>query len=410
VANSTGVGLASFPGRSALTRTIGITDTLNHQVAWTASADQGWLNVTSAGVTPGNLVITANPSGLASDTQYFANVTVTSGESGQTHSEVIRVGLWVGSQAPASPIIVDTPYEDVIADPLRPLIYAHTGQTSLYVHDVYTGALVATIPIGKRLGDMAVSGDGSRLFIGDHDSQGSSDITPVDLATRAVGTSWGLPRSGYLAHLELTRIDGAEVMLTGSGYIYNVATRALVGRFGDDFGRYNDTVAASRDGHAVCTLNRGLSPNTLRCYTVEFTDEGEDVAIFHLVGSSSPGSNGQDLAFSLDGTRVYAASGAPYVFASMPFHSPNSITYLPGTAYPTNVEIAPDGRLFAGAGDWYGPIDLWIYRPDGTEQAQMRVAGTQQDLEDDTLKLSGDGLRFVALDERTLRIFDTPPP
>ncbi len=166
----------------------------------------------------------------------------------------------------------------------------------------------------------------------------------------------------------------------------------------------------------MCFLNRGLSPNTLRCQSFAFTDVDGDAAIFLSLGPSSTGStgsNGQDVVLNASGSRVYTASGAPYVFASA---SPTLVyapVYLTGIAYPHNVEIAPDGRLFTGSGLGGSGPDTWYYDSNETLLGTMRVGTEGGEVMADQLKFSGDGLRIVALVDNfpnadTLRLIDAP--
>ncbi len=94
VASTPGVAFASMPGRSTLTRTLTVTDTLGHPSSWAASSDQPWLQVTPSGAAGGNLVLTANPAGLAADQIHYATVTIGSSESAVSLQDHVRVGFW----------------------------------------------------------------------------------------------------------------------------------------------------------------------------------------------------------------------------------------------------------------------------------------------------------------------------
>jgi hypothetical protein len=219
-----------------------------------------------------------------------------------------------------------------------------------------------------------------------------------------------LTPQGYLAHLEYVRVDGASLLFTGQGHVVNPATGAQFDTFGSD-SPYNEAVAASREGKHLCTLNRGLSPNTLACYSVKYTDVEGDLLFTERLGTTSTGSNGRDLAFSADGNRVYVASGAPYVFAALDIHSLHSPTeYLVGSSYPNNVEVAIDGRLFAGASVWYGPTDVWLYSSTETLLREIKVSGYARSLLDGQLKMSSDGLRMITLSDDPKLQFTTAAP
>jgi len=78
LASEWGVGLASTPTGSVLSRTLTISDNFAGTLAWTATSDSAWLAVTAAGSTAGSssLVLSADPASLPSDTVSYANVTV----------------------------------------------------------------------------------------------------------------------------------------------------------------------------------------------------------------------------------------------------------------------------------------------------------------------------------------------
>ncbi|HTF13262.1 MAG TPA: hypothetical protein VK643_01180, partial [Burkholderiales bacterium] len=95
-----GVALASTPGLSKLASTVRVRDNLGLATNWTASSNQPWLTVTAGRTADGDLVLTANPAGLISDTVNLATVTITSPDTTVENTKTILVGLWVGSTTP----------------------------------------------------------------------------------------------------------------------------------------------------------------------------------------------------------------------------------------------------------------------------------------------------------------------
>ena len=83
---------------------------------------------------------------------------------------------------------------------------------------------------------------------------------------------------------------------------------------------------------------------------------------------------------------------------------------LPGFPYPNIVEIAADGRIFAGASNWYDPVDVWVYDPGGAALATYRIAGYAKSLLDRQLKISGDGIRMITLTDDPALTFTTVGP
>jgi len=145
-------------------------------------SSQSWLTVTSSGVSPGDLNLTANVGSLAPGF-YEARVTVSLSNSAIVNSESVRVGLYVSNTASANVFVNGAGASNSIVDPIRPYLYSIAGST-VYVNHVYTGALVATINIvGSDLRSVAVSHDGSHLYVVDAVSKG---IVTVDLDQQTV--------------------------------------------------------------------------------------------------------------------------------------------------------------------------------------------------------------------------------
>src|SRR5262249_47322838 len=134
--------------------------------------------------------------------------------------------LWVGSATPG-PVAVSETFTELIADPVRPFVYMHSGGTSLSVYNVHTGALVTTIAnVASSLGTMAVASDGSTLFAVDRTA---SQVVPVNLATNTVGTAWSLASTSTdFMRLAYTRTDGVPVLAVADGAIHRASDGSVV--------------------------------------------------------------------------------------------------------------------------------------------------------------------------------------
>ena len=411
-----GVALVSTPTISRLSAVVKVSDTLQQATSWLATSDQPWLTVTPSGLAGDNLVLTASPAGLSVDAIQYATVTLCSDDPTVGHTDVVRVGFWVGSKAPAATASIAGNFTELATDPIRPYAYVHSGGTDITVYNTYTTEIVTTIKsVGAQLGRMAPSTDGSRLFVVDATNFA---IIPIDLDTHSVGSSWPLTTSTS-AYLACTRTAGTPLLFSGDGTVYDAVTGT---RFGATFdaGYYgNDVVAASQDGSRLCTVDVGLSPYSLSCYSLAFGSSQDRPLIIgpgHSVSGSGAngqvGSNGQDLALNADGSRVYVASGAPYVFTAFDATSSSLpvVQSLPGDAYPNNIEIMSDGRILAGANVLYGSKDVWVYTAQGVLVVDDHVAGYAHGLLPGQLKATGDALRFVALTDDPLLAFFTVGP
>jgi hypothetical protein len=412
-----GVAFASTPSLSSVSRTLRVRDNFGRSTAWSAASSQPWLTATASGTADGtssaDLALAVDPAQLAllaPDNLYLATVTITSPDSSVENTEIVRVGLWVGSTTPAAPpTSISASYSYVAADPIRPYAYL-TGPSGgdVQIYNVYSESQVGTIPaVAAQAGDMAVSHDGSTLWVIDTTN---FKIVPVNLDTHSVGTPIAV---GYPPlYLEYARTDGTGLVISGTGQIFNAATRAAYAPTfsGGYYG--NVVVSAARNGTRLCTIDTGLSPYSIACYPLDATSAngGQLLLGASAGGAFGVGSNGKDVAVNADGTRAYAASGAPYEFDVYDAATMSVVQHLPGNAYPNAVEVASDGRIFAGAFVWYDPVDVWVYNPGGTLLATYRVASYAQALLDRQLKVSGDGLRMITLTSVPALVFTTVGP
>ena len=354
-------------------------------------------------------MLTADPTGLATDNLYLDTVTITSPDASVENTEKVRVGLWVGSTTPTPTITINTPYAEVAADPIRPYAYVAGTGSAIQIYNVYTGLLVDTIPgVAAQVGAMTISHDGSTLYAVDTTN---FKIVPVNLDTRAVGAPWS-PTSLPL-FLDYTRANGTELVLSGNGQIFNAKTgTAFTSRF--DGGYYGYVVvAAGRGGTRFCTLDTGLSPYSLSCYPVDYTslNGGQLLIGAEKSGVFGIGSNGKDVAVNADGTRAYVASGAPYAFSVYDAATSQGnlpvVQTLPGDTYPNIVEVAADGRVFGGAFIGSATNDVWVYDAGGAPLATHQITGA---LLDRQLKVSGDGIRMITLSDAPALTFTTVGP
>jgi hypothetical protein len=410
-----GVALSSMPTMSRLSATLKVSDSLGRATNWFASSDQPWLTVTATGTAGGSLTLTANPAGLAADAVHYATVSLCSDDPSVDHADTVRVGLWIGSSAPATSTSVSRQFSDLATDPIRPYAYVNSGGTDVTVYNVYTTQVVATIPsAGAQLASMAVATDGSRLFVVDAKN---FQIVPIDLDAYTVRSPWPLASKNSV-YLAAAHTQGVALLFTGDGHVYDVATGT---RLAVPFNPGNSTgvIAVSQDGSRLCSVDTGLSPDTLSCFGLAFVSTpywqlviGPPETTLGSSPNGQSGSNGEDLAVNADGTRVYVASGAPYSFEG---YDPTSSTLpdvqsLPGDAYPNNIEVMTDGRILAGADVADGMKDVWVYSSQGVLGFHEDIAGRGNGLRARELKASGDALRLAALTTTPVLAFFTIGP
>jgi hypothetical protein len=340
-------------------------------------------------------VLIADPTSLTADTVNFATVTITSPDASIVNTENVRVGLWVGSADPAASTPISIASNTVAADPIRPYAYAAFGG-SIRVYNIYTGDLVATIAsvASTSVGNMTVSYDGSTLYAVDTTN---NNIVPVNLDTRVVGAGFSFGSFGINV-IDYTRTNGVELIISGGGgQFFNAQTGVP---YAPTFGG-GVIVSASRNGSRFCGLDTGFSPYTLSCRSLDFTSfNGDQLLVGNASSTFGPGSNGQDVALSLDGTHVYVASGAPYEFdqfSTQPLQFQQALV-SGSIPFPVNIEVGPDGRILGGTTNALSdPADVYVYDANGGSLTSRKVAVPFSQLAARQLKISGDGMRLIAI-------------
>jgi len=392
--SSWGVGLASTPLGSVLSRTLRVADNFGTGLAWTATSDSAWLSVTASGSTSGasTLTLSADPAALPDGAISTARVTIATMTPG-VESAVVRVALWKNASAPAGIATLPLNLTEVVADRIRPLVYAHAGGTAIDVYNAYSATKVATISgVAAALGKLSVSPDGSRLYALD---TANRSLAVVDLDTRSVSGSWALDTAADASTSVLAiRPNGVEVVLVGHGRAY-VQGRSL----GPN--AFSGTLTASDDGRRVYTQNVGISPATVTAFDVDYSAiAGGVLSVAQTASGWNLGgaSNGQDIAVRGDGQALYTASGYPYRCGRVDPVDLSFVGALPGgDPYPNNVEVTSDGRVLCGVFGWYSTADFWVHSSSGVELASYRVSGYAKALKAGQMVATPDGLMVVLL-------------
>ncbi|PFH04686.1 hypothetical protein BCF11_5475 [Collimonas sp. PA-H2] len=399
LASEAGVALTVTPTWSRLTRTLQINDSSGAIGNWSASSDQAWLSTAKSG---NSLTLSANPASLPSNAISYATVTLRSTNPSISAPEPIKVALWNGATTPTAITRINQVYTNIAADPIRPLIYVHNGGSAIDVYNVYTSQKTATLTgLGATLGNMTISPNGDKLYALD---MATSSLVAIDLATAAKINTWNLSSALTNAtRIKAIRPNGVEIIITNIGSAYLASNGKFITNTGINVG----DLTATADGKKIYAQNEGISPSTTWAYSVDYSDlNGGTLNVSPLApatgvtGISSGGvmSNGADIAVSADGSRVYTANGAPYRCSSLSPVNLSFISALPGgDAYPNNVKVASDGRVFCGISGWYSSSDVWVHGADGTLIRGFKFAGYAKNLLDRQMAVSGDGLMLIGL-------------
>lgn len=407
LSSDTGVAFAAMPDLARTTRTLQIKDSYGlATTAWSAVSDQAWLTITPSGTTPSDLVLTADPTGLLPDSMHYATVTVTA--PGTQNTERIQVGFWIGAAAPAALQTIPGTWKDLAIDPIRPYVYLSNGTGDITVYHIYTGAVVTTYHSGPaQFGHMTVSYDGATLY-----AANATDFTvvPINLGTGQLGTGWTGGGSFSLLRLEYFRCNGTGFLFTSNGAIFQASSGAVVtGLYGGvplSFGDFTH-IAASFDGRHLATADGYGAPTMMVMYDFDYSSlNGGSFSL------SSPRYAmglvfGGDMAFNQDGTRIYQGfMGTAQIYDTTTLQG---IGTLPCGA-PQNIEIARDGRIFAGVHGMYAPKDVYVYATDGTPIQSYKIASYSHTLTQEKMKVSGDGLRLVTITDEPVTQITTVGP
>jgi WD40 repeat protein len=290
----------------------------------------------------------------------------------------------------------------LVADTIRPYVYAHAGGSDVEVYNAYTGQKVATLSnVGAALGAMAVSPDGSLLYAADTANRA---VKRVNLDTGLAVDSWTLSAATTLYDTALVvRTNGVEVLVMGDGGAYAAGRR--LGTVGG-----GESHAATSDGRMLVWQNRGLSPASAGALSLDYSEVNGGT----LMASDAQGapwfyngsSNGRDIAVSPDGTRVYTATGAPYRCTVLAGSDMSLIGSLPGgDAYPNNVEVTSDGRVICGISGRYSSSDFWVHSATGALIQGYKVAGYAREIKARQMVVTPDGLIVATLTDDPVLAF-----
>lgn len=393
-----GVAFSVWPGRDVTTRALQVEirrGAVDPEVAWAASSDQPWLQVTSSGVTGQSLTLTAIPAGLPLDQQYLATVTVRSPDGRIQNEQRVRVGLWVGSTPPQD---VTLPFyiPHIVADPVLPLFYTSKGGSDIVVYDAYRGApvrvLVGVVGQGQN---MTISDDGERLFV--HDAAAGRTVALDPMSGRELQRyDWSDPTSRGLAY---ARPSSHPILLTGDGSVFDVETAA---KYASQLGgqmKASFVVDALANRIYLQSTHQGFGE--LSRYQVDYVAHSRaplSARASHRVLRSL---FGYGLCLSADGARVYSAEET---YGRVHVLSATNLTHLAllDVEHARTAVCSGNGLVFVGG------EQTRVYRADHSLAGQIDDLAARAD----TMALSGDGTRITGstgdLQDGTFRIRSTP--
>ncbi|MBS0447932.1 MAG: hypothetical protein JSR59_18500 [Proteobacteria bacterium] len=396
-----GVALSQFPSTSRLSTTVKIDLTRpGVTLPWLARSDSAWLTVTSSGATGTALKLQADPSSLAEDTLYIANVVVaTPASSSVQDTERMRVSFWKGSTDP-DVVEVAQNVASMAANPVEPLAYVSDGGQTIQVYNVYSGALVRTLDkVAPSVGRLVVSSDGTKLFTVDR-----TNYRLLALDARSGKLLQRIRLQGPIASdfsFAYARPAGNETLYAPGQPAIDVASgQAVSAPIQSPYGYFNDPyIAASADGTRLTVLERnaGFYPS-LDTLSVSAADG--QLSVTPLLWGMGINSNGYcaSVATTSDSSRLYAGCGLAE-FDTYDWRTAQQIQTLPANYNAVSTAVDSNGDLVGAIDNPYfsDASDVYVYNRQGYTLGTVPASNStfQSGQAPGQLATSGDSMRVI---------------
>jgi YVTN family beta-propeller protein len=268
-----------------------------------------------------------------------------------------------------------------LMSPTSPVMYASVPSlNSVVAIDTNTLSVISTTFVGSNPNGMAISNDGSRLYVA---NSGSNFLGVLDTSTGAL--AYSLPVSQIASDVEVGR-DGRLYVLGSSGILQiDPNTGASVGpNVGSGFMVYSGEMAISPDKTRLYYADYGLSPASLYQFDVS---GGSATLLWESPHGGTSGSNGQDLAISHDGSFISYASGYGQLGYNIAKYRTQDML-IEGVfevgAYPREITFSPDDAVGYTVNE-AGTIKVWDTRtflsmgefsiPDEAYELEVDISG-----------------------------------
>lgn len=370
-------------------RPIRISDNNGKTLSWTATTDTPWLTTSNNGI---DLYLSVDSESLPFNTLSYANITVKA-DKPHIAPAVIRVAVWRNATNPQEAFALPQAYTNVVADKLRPYVYAHNGGSTIDVFNIYTRQKVASIASGGHvLGQMDVAQDGARLYALDLTAQAIS-VFNLDTMTMEASSWPVLNTVQRTTSVLVTRTNGADLVALGDGTVY------VKGRYVGTSG-LSGPLAATQGG-------RSLSSTTART-SIDYSamSGGTFFAGSTYALDSRTLGDPVDIAISQEmlSRGVVASSGGAQASSNgcvaMGLLAASYDGMLAMDAPPTNAEITANGStLICGISNKTSDYDVRLYASsqDVGPRHALRLAGMGHELLPRQLVLSADDFLLIGL-------------
>jgi YVTN family beta-propeller protein len=234
---------------------------------------------------------------------------------------------------------------DVAANPLGGRVYVTATGGTVFVIDTATNAVSGPYRVGPAATGVAISPDGSRLYVATE--LWNSDIEVVDTASMTVIGTINLGESSYPIDGAFTPDGKRLYMITGAQGSETADNAVMVIDTDPNSTTYNTvihTIYGGAPGHVV------FSQDGSRAYvsdsgdnTITVIDTHTNAVIGTLTVNLSPASGSRDEAISADGTTLYvtdSAGNAVYAVAIADTELATTRTSIAVNGYPGDVAVS----------------------------------------------------------------------
>ncbi len=228
--------------------------------------------------------------------------------------------------------------QQVIADPLRPIIYlAHPDGNNVQFIDATTATVTADIVVGNGPVSLDLSLDDASLLVA---VSQDAKIVYVGIAQATVSRSLALNftpvsvRDGRTDRLYVSSSDGTIRVL-------NATTGMEIARSTNFI--FTTILEVSGDGSTLLATTVGTSPVMIAKFDIR-----GDTPVYVDTDNHDLGSNFQQEAVDWVGDTMYLASGAPYGLEMVSLSTLDRLGLLPMDSYPQAVVLAADRSTVYG--------------------------------------------------------------
>lgn len=397
------VSLSSAPDKSLLSRNIPVLHSLGRtDLTWQAMSDKSWLTVTASGTMGQDVILRADPTGLAADQTYFATVTVTPDDANDGSGEQIKVGFTVLSAVPTPQMIAlpevgfshgsDEVFHAV--NPLKPEIVIGYDNNLLVYNTNTAQQLYSIDSTNAHIRGITYAADGSKLFVYDGINK---QIVSFDADSGAKLATYQLSNPYIQLGLLHVRQNGRNLLYGAPGKVFDTDSGEMLplsenvalpsGRSLN--ARFDPSQIVNSYGqiyHAYYSALNGGQLRSSQTQNTGYTSEYERQACFEP-----------------SGTYIYTATDASNNFSGYNRLTNMVEKTLAGQPYPNAIVCAADGLIIGGTNAYYDETDIFVYSPDGNNLAMLNSATNETSdrrLLNRGLSVSSDAGQLIAISER----------